>query len=310
MSVTFGYLTNSTTGIYHSHKQLSIYVGDKTTDKISLGSNNLTSAYLGNIPIGKEEKIYYDIVIGTGGYIAQSSGNYVVSTIKNCNDLNYITRGACPLSPTTGALYVIAGCAKYNTHLYVIPRNSNVLPQINLCGGTQVESEVIQILDKKVLKVGPRNLAEITKTTHPIEFYSYDSTYKYQSTYCLLTCPENDYSFGLKFEYKSLKSSGNTPGSSSCIQKTNVYGSTITGCTDVYGTGSNGTQFRIVVGGYGNSKSGLGFSNNSGHIWYSEIPSSTETFSLSGSVDKGEKPLNIRISPSPWKYNDTITISF
>lgn len=56
MSVTFGYLTNSTTGIYHSHKQLSIYVGDKTTDKISLGSNNLTSAYLGNIPIGKEEK--------------------------------------------------------------------------------------------------------------------------------------------------------------------------------------------------------------------------------------------------------------
>lgn len=284
----------------HKNDLLNIYVGNRSTDNITLGSKVLTAAYIGNKPIKTSQsyshycylyakKIYNET---TNSYINTENESFTISNNLFGLNVDY------PLILIQTSSHNYKGFA-----LLECPNNK--FP--NIINKNFIDCRPVKYKNKQYLKIGPKYITGI-----PEGVSSGDQSYKFTrkengvsyniySSWCYI-----NYNDGgniqkpstLAFYYKLKENSGGSGYSPEIITKNLVKSGVVTNCHDYIGNGSKGTQFRLVI-----------LSNNHAPVIHFENkPTSTETFSL-GQNKCPTNSSSASTSPNPFKYSDNVTIS-
>lgn len=282
----------------HNNELLNIYVGNRSTDNIALGSKVLTAAYIGNKPIKTSQSYTHSCYLYCKKIYNESTKTYI-----NPENWNWtIASDLFGANVSNPLILIHTACHNY-AGFALLECPNNKIP--NVTCKDFIDCQTLNYKNKLYLKIGPKMMYGIPEGLSNT-YQSYKHTvkengvsYNIYSTWCYI-----NYNDGGTMQkpstlafYSKIKEN-ETVSSSSPITKSLVKSGVVTNCHDYSGTGSKGTQFRLVILG----------NNHAPVIHFEGKPTSTETFSLG----KNKCPTNsssASTSPSPFKYSDNVTIS-
>lgn len=284
----------------HNNDLLNIYIGNKSTDKISLGSNILSAAYIGNTPIKYTSNYTHSCYLYANKIYDETTKSYI-----NPENQSF-TIASNLFGRNVGGALALIHTASHNYSGFVILEadENNKLPKITC--RQYIDCQTLNYKNKLYLKIGPNLITNIPEgssdnyQSYKLKVTEMNITYNIYSTWCYVNFSDggNMQSPSIIGFYYKLPESQHSTSIKNPTTKNLIMSGVVTGCHDYISSGSEGTSFRLVI--LENQKYAT--------IHFDDTPLSTETFSLG--VNKS--PTNSSMAstfPNPFKYSDSITIS-
>lgn len=282
----------------HNDKVIKIYIGNRSIDKITLWSNILSTAYIGNTPISSPVSYTHSCYLYLNKIYNETKKSYINPDVSG-----FTVNGNLYGKTISGGIALVhTGSAKAAWFVVLEADENNVLPVID--SKYFIDCQTFDYNNKKYLRIAPNYLTTMPEGISDAN-QSYQLTvtqnkvaYNIYSTWCYVNFNDSGNMQGVStigFDYKIEKSKVTTP-STTRTSKNLVISGVVTHCHDYIGSGSEGTGFRLVIL----------HNRHPACIYFNDTPSKTETFSLGININ-GESSAST--SPDPFKYSDNVTIS-